>query len=877
MDTPTLQRLAQVSGFDLERLHALQAAPVQALLNLERWLRATSSPALALDQALESGPGFQLLLRLLAASQPFADSLVQNPELASLVLDADELARPLDPDALLREGRTLLAAATSPSHALDRLRFLKQRWTIPIVANDVADSWPPETVWRAISDLADGLILLAAEAVWNQYAAEKNLDLPCPIAIVAFGKLGGQELNYSSDVDLVFVAPEALPTDLKDHLSRFAERLSRALSDRSGRGSLYRVDLRLRPYGAAGPLVPSMDTVESYYALYAEPWEVQALLRSRVLRVPGRAADQAADFELRWSALVERVCFRPTLGEPALEAMLAMRARIEEISDEADLKRGKGGIRDVEFLVQILQLVHGYADAAVRVRPTLEAIAQLAGQGHLSTEAADQLAESYRFLRQLEHRCQLLTDQQTHRLPSEPGAQALVAGLMNFETTEALIQAIEGHRARVAEIYDRFVVGGLLQPSPRELLRPQLDPELATWLDGLPESGGYYGALLENQSSLDRLQELFAAAPALLPRVRSSLSVLELVLSGEIDDVHAASAISEDLDSLEAQAPAFVASATRTAVAWSLSPPGEPRFDLGVALTDFVESILLAAARKIAPQLEIIALGSFARKELTLDSDLDAIFLVGPEADHAAAEEAAQCLLRLTGRLHRQGVPLNLDLRLRPDGGKGLLVRTYAAIRAYEKEGMELWERFALGQSRLLRGVAEAQAVIDTAAYALPLTQERLTELLSMKQRIENERVKPQHRWRHVKLGFGGLGDIEWFIHLHEMRYPPAAVGGLAKRSVSLKDRIARLQRIGFINATEGLELESGREHLLRLRHWLVLQGIADDVMPENPDKLDRLARAFGSPDGNALLMSHQAVTSRVREIYEEGMTRLAE
>jgi glutamate-ammonia-ligase adenylyltransferase len=863
-------------------LSALEKAPDQALPSFERWLLATSSPTLALEQALDMPEGFSLMLRLMAASQPLADTLIQNPELAALVLDRAERSQLPSKDDLLREGRTLLASATSPSHALDRLRFLKQRWTVPIVANDVSGLWEPEKVWVAISTLAEALLELAAESIWDRFSQEKQIDLPCPLAVVAFGKLGGQELNYSSDIDLVFVAPENLPAELKANLARYAELLSRSLSERSGRGSMYRVDLRLRPYGNAGPLVPSMDAVESYYALYAEPWEVQALLRSRVVISPSRAANAGQDFKERWSALVDRVCFRPTLGEPAIEAMVAMRSRIEEHSTPDDLKRGRGGIRDVEFLVQILQLVHGYEERSVRVRPTVDAIEALLACGYLPEATAQNLAEGYRFLRQLEHRCQLLTDQQTHRLPGTPEGQAVVADLMDLGGAEDLLLRLDGVRQRISEIYDRFLSGTVHPPTAREQLMLKLDPDLSSWLDGLPESEGYYGALLENQSSLERLEELLAAAPALLPRVRGSLSVLELVLSGEIEDTDpqaVAELRRQDVEDLEAQAPAFVAAATRLAVAWSLSKPGAPSFDLGIAFTKLAEQVLLAAAQKVAPQLELIALGSFARRELTLESDADVLFLVPDGLGHAEAEEAAQALLRLTGRLHRQGVPISLDLRLRPDGGKGLLVRTYEAIRAYERDGMELWERFALGQSRLLSGAPEAQAVIDTAAYALPLTSERLTELLSIKARIENERVKPQHRWRNVKLGFGGLGDLEWFVHLHEMRYPPAFVGTKSKeeRPTSLKERIQRLRRTGFINAAEAIELETGREHLMRLRQWLVLQGISNDVMPENPDKLNRLAKACGSPDGNALLLSHQAVTSRVREIYEEGLTRLVQ
>jgi glutamate-ammonia-ligase adenylyltransferase len=226
----------------------------------------------------------------------------------------------------------------------------------------------------------------------------------------------------------------------------------------------------------------------------------------------------------------------------------------------------------------------------------------------------------------------------------------------------------------------------------------------------------------------------------------------------------------------------------------------------------------------------------------------------------------------LAGTLKRHGAPIELDLRLRPEGRQGLLVRTDEGLKAYELERMEMWERFALGQARLVYGRPEAQEVVMHAAYALPLTPERLKDLVSMKKRIESERVMPQHSRRHLKLGYGGLGDIEWFVHLHEMRDPTATKPG---ESVRLDDGIRALGRARLINAIEVEELRHALKHLLEVRMRLALLGFPHDILPENPDKLDRLAHVSGFEDGNAFLRTHEAVIERVREIYQEGMERL--
>ncbi len=201
-----------------------------------------------------------------------------------------------------------------------------------------------------------------------------------------------------------------------------------------------------------------------------------------------------------------------------------------------------------------------------------------------------------------------------------------------------------------------------------------------------------------------------------------------------------------------------------------------------------------------------------------------------------------------------------------------MLVRSFEALKAYDLEGMELWERFALGQARLIVGAPEAIEIANAVAYGLPITPERLAELVSMKRRIETERVKPQHISRNVKLGIGGLGDIEWFVHLHEMRYPTTLSAGSL---IQMMDRIRAMARASLINAVECEELLEAQSHLLQTRWWLILQGIEGAIVPENPDKLDRLAGAMGFADGNAFLSRHEAIVARVRQIYKDGLKEL--
>src|SRR5437588_3310662 len=409
--------------------------PARAQINLDRWLSATSNPGTHLSHLSEIPELAKLLVQLLGSSQSIADALIQNPELASIVTDPAELSRYPTADMILSEGRQLVALASSYSHKLDRLRYLKQRWRVPVVVNDLAGAWAPEAVWRAISDLADAIIELAFEVVAQEYGG-------APLMVVAFGKLGGQELNYSSDVDLVYVLEDGIDEASEKRAVRFCEMLSNALSIPMGRGSLYRVDLRLRPFGGAGPIAQTMAAIETYYRSHAELWETQALLRSRPV---------AGNEELspRWESLRRQYCFRKTTSEFAVSGFLDMRDRIEGIAEKDDLKRGPGGIRDVEFLAQILQMLHGHDHEELQVGSTLEALRRLAHAEFIPQHAQHILEESYTFLRQLEQRCQLVNDQQTHALPRSVAGKQHVAQMMGYDDWHPLEHELNSKHASV--------------------------------------------------------------------------------------------------------------------------------------------------------------------------------------------------------------------------------------------------------------------------------------------------------------------------------------------------------------------------------------------------------------------------------------------
>lgn len=650
-----------------------------AAANWERWLAITGNQAVH-REAQESVP----LTVIFGASQQLSESIIQNPELAYSLLDEEWLVTELTVAEVLREGDRLMRAAPSHSYKLDRLRYLKQWLGLRVAARDLLDLAPQPQIWRELSALADGIVQLAHAVVWENFALERQVEAPNPVAVFAFGKLGGSEVNYSSDIDLVYVIPDDAPEIEEKLLIRYCERLGRSLSDAMGRGALYRVDLRLRPYGTSGPIFLNMTAWRRYYENYSEPWEQLALIRARQVCGP-----ELPEFEEMRRGMV----FERPHGDWFVDQLLAMRSAIEGLRTDRDLKRGVGGIRDIEFLTQILQMLSGNEQ-----RFTLDALAVT------KISAADKayLAESYTFYRRLEHRIQLGEGLQTHDLPENERELARVAHLMGFASGADLEHELAERRDSVRDIYNRTLGQG---DSANE---PSMVP-----------------------AALARLRE---TAPFLAAQVEAQPALLDQVLSGEIE---------EDLPPWSGHHPELrrLVILTRFALGFDDSP--------WASLSDLADAMV--AKHLASSALTAVTLGSFAARELGPASDLDMLFLANGDQSHA--EREVEAALR---RWPKE--PFELDLRLRPNAGRGLLAPTPDALLHYAETEMENWERLALRRFRTsLPETSIAQA------NRLDWTPETIAELRAMKARIETERSRGEH---DLKLGPGGIDDLQWAMQI---------------------------------------------------------------------------------------------------------------
>jgi len=409
----------------LGRLLPRTADPDMALNNLERLLAQPAARNQLPDMLASRQRGLDSALHLLATSQFFADALTVNPDFLDIVRNPPRRHPP--PGELLNELRAEVEAAEDDPGVLRAFRRFRHRHTLRIGINDIIRDRPLEEVTRELSRLADTSLEVAIQhahkSLVPRFGQPSAAGKPTRLAALAFGKLGGEELNYSSDIDLMFVYDADGETVGKsagytnaEYYTRLISEVIRLLSNLTDRGFAYRVDLRLRPEGGRAPLARSLASTLSYYDTMGRTWERQALIKLRPV-----AGDLALGQE--FAKAVESFVYRKYFSFAEINEVKALKRQMEQKaarsgSDDQDVKTGRGGIRDIEYTVQFLQLLNGGDLPAVRQKTTLLALEALEIAGCLTAQETYILSDAYRFLRKTEHRLQLLFDLQTHRLPA---------------------------------------------------------------------------------------------------------------------------------------------------------------------------------------------------------------------------------------------------------------------------------------------------------------------------------------------------------------------------------------------------------------------------------------------------------------------------
>jgi glutamine synthetase adenylyltransferase len=433
--------------------------PDRLLVNFDRWLESLGATLTYYRLFAETPAALKPVLAVLGASDYMADTLLQNPELSEILLDVRLLTRPRARADLRRDLSRLLRACTTYWMQLDRLRAFKQQEYLRITALDLLGKATLTETMRALSDLADVCADAALEACHRELAAQQGVTGEHGFCILAMGKWGGRELNYSSDIDPIFLYSDEPrfrgAHDPTRYLLKLAEMVVKVLSEPMRRGIVFRVDMRLRPEGRLGALARSVSSALHYYETWGEPWERQAMLKARPCAGDLQVGEQFLERLQPW-------LYRPSLSETDFAEIVRLRERAEAQARarnayETDLKNGWGSIRDIEFSVQVLQLMLGGRLPRLRTPATLDALQRLKHARILASNEANALQDAYAFLRTVEHRLQLQFGHQTHLLPTDPKARARLAKLMGFADPDAFEQTLAQHRAVARAFRERVL------------------------------------------------------------------------------------------------------------------------------------------------------------------------------------------------------------------------------------------------------------------------------------------------------------------------------------------------------------------------------------------------------------------------------------
>jgi len=930
------------------------ADPDLAARSLARLLDSAGDERGMLLHALQTNPMVtHRLVRVLGGSAALADHLTRHPADWHQLDDQDlDVVRPSA--AALAE---TLCRATTP----DELRRSYRRLLLRLAARDLTGTLRVDDAAGELADLAAGTI----EAALTLAHAEVGAGAPYRLAVIGMGKCGARELNYVSDVDVIFVAEPEDPGDPGEEAAALraatavASAMMRICSDHTGEGTLWPVDAGLRPEGKAGHLVRTLASHQAYYSRWAKTWEFQALLKARPIagdRTLGQAFVDAV------TPLVWSTADRPNF----VVDVQAMRRRVVEQllpgQAEHELKLGPGGLRDIEFAVQLMQLVHGRSDADLRRANTWHALEALTRGGYVGRGDGARLSDAYGFLRTLEHRLQLGRLRRTHVMPTDP-AELRTLGrslAMMGDPVEELTKQWRQHSHEVRRLHEklfyrpllvavaalpedqvrlttdaareRLVALGYADPaaalrhlealtagvSRRAAIQRALLPVMLGWFadapdpdlgllafhqlsDALGSSPWYLRMLRDEGTAAERLAKLLATsrhAVDLLMRSPDATALLhddaELMprdpaaLTAEAT----ASAVRQETPELAITAVRAVRRRELFRVAaadlFGLLDVTAVGAAISVVTSATIRAGLTAATRAVEAKrgplpmsLAVIAMGRLGGREMSYGSDADVMFVyqAEPGADERAALDAAMAVAGELRRLMALPGPdpgLAVDADLRPEGRQGPLVRSLGSYQAYYRRWSKLWESQALLRAAPLAGDPEVAArfieLIDPLRYPeLGLTEAEVTEVRRIKARVDAERPpRGVDRTAHVKLGPGGLADVEWTVQLLQLRH---AARHPSLRTTQTLPALAAAADLDLIASAQAATLADSWQLATRLRNAsMLVKGRQSDSLPTASRDQSAVARLCGYGPGSVgrLIDDYRRTARRASRVVDE-------
>lgn len=968
-----LARLVEVPVEQLLEAFAFAADPDTALLQLRAFVDRHPALLAGLDD-----DHWRRLTQLVGASPALGDFFTRNPRRLNALLAGDgrligaEEAR-AELLAAVEAGPDSVAALVSePGWNALRARYRELLAEVMLFDLSAGTRGEAPDVFGEVAESLSGLATAALEAALavsrgtliagqSGPAVSAERIAGTRLAVIAMGKCGAEELNVVSDVDVIFAAE---PDDAVDSMdaevalriaTRLATEMMRAIQDPAGEPPLWQVDPNLRPEGRQGALVRSLGSMLTYYERWAKTWEFQALLKARAV-----AGDLALGEE--FVARTRPLVWASSSREDFVGTVQRMRERVTEHIDddelEVQLKLGPGGLRDIEFSVQLLQLVHGQRDERLHLRGTLPALAALVTGGYVARGDGERLAADYQRLRVIEHRLQLRELRRTAIMPRDPEARRVLARATGLATTaegletlwesiklevrtlhlkifyapllsavaalpdEEMVLGGDEARARLASIGFRDPDGAmrhltaLTRGSSRNArIQRNLLPVLLQWIasgtdpdygllafrrvsEANRETPWYLRLLRDGAEAAERLTRVLSTsrfAAELLESIPEAVAWLErdellrpVGLEALLDEMRA---LASRRDSAEAAAVALRAVHRREVLRLALgrlvlvNDDADVALGLDAAHTALLDGLLLALRAEPGRddsgiELALIGMGRYGGRELGFASDIDLVavyrVLDGVEAGEVGeAQRNAELLVSELRRLVSDPrFPVDLDFDLRPEGKQGPIVRSLDGYRSYYERWSLTWEAQALLRARPVAGDAKLGAAFaelaDEIRYPPAFSDADVREVRRMKARMEAERL-PQGAdpRRHLKLGPGGISDVEWLVQLLQLR---SGASHPELRTVSTLAALAGAAQAGILDEESCAQLEEAWKLASSIRSALMLwSGRRSDVLPAGRTELEGVAGVLGMSSGHTIELEERWFTAarRARRVVE--------
>ncbi len=871
------------------------------------------------------------LVLLSAYSNFLVNFSLKNPRVFKEALL--NIKTPLTQEEILNEIKTLTEAhRDNLEYCMRSLRVAKKSVLLKITLQDILGIVDLRHTMSSLTALAESLIeaaLKLAETVCIKRYGEP--DKGPGISIIGVGKLGAQELNYSSDIDIIAVygsdsgktsgvlAPSGLRVNritCHEFYCKVVELLNRILSAPTEQGIVYRVDLRLRPQGQQGPLALSTGACKEYYESWGRTWERMVMIRAR----PVAGSPETGRIFME---IVRPFVWQRSVDYSEIEEIRAMKKKIDSTFLRDDIKRGYGGIREAEFFVQTLQLMFSRKSPQLQTHRMDRAVESIRNLGIIPSDDLDGIYEGYLFLRRVEHYLQMKDDLQTHTLPKDEKELELLALKMGYSGKEDFLTALKLKRMRIKSMYNTLLgteedvhaealflltgelrddelleflrLRGLQAPEKgvrslravaermtryssekqrktaqkvvplmvEECLRTLTPDRALTHLEQFLRSFGMKEAYLSwfsDQMHICRglirmfatssyLSRLFLSDHLLLDNlleeslIRKTYHHMALQLSRHL------SMSSEDISRVLAEFRRF--EEFRLGLYYLMDIIRIE--DLFRYLSHLAEIEINACLERVGGQDEIVVvgMGKLGGREMTFGSDLDLIMVAERAEDVKMAESTISFLTRYTDK----GPPYSIDMRLRPDGSKGTLIKSLRGYREYYLEDAQQWEVQALLKARPVAGPAQGRKGFFEMVRDVIKKRARefdLKEIVKMRKKIVEEVSKK--RGIDVKFGEGGIEEIEFFLQglqiVNSIRHPELIVQ-------NTDTALRRLYQKGIIS--EGLFNTLKENYRFYRRVETLLRLNEQDTLPETGETIRLISGLLG-------MRNEKELVNRIKE-----------